>query len=120
MFRGYFRLKERCPTCGYQFRREEGFLLGVYLVNFALTLFLVWLVIMGWVIWRAGAGSDGTVWPTLLLCLALAVVVPVVAYPFAATTWAALDLVMRPLEPDEEADAATWAVLDEEGDGEGV
>jgi hypothetical protein len=50
----------------------------------------------------------------LTACLALAVVVPVVAYPFAASTWAALDLVMRPLEPDEEADAATWSAA--EGD----
>jgi hypothetical protein len=90
-------------------------MLGVYLVNFTVTLFLMWVVIMAWVVWRAGAGSGGTLWPMLLICLSLAVAVPVLAYPFAATTWAALDLVMRPLEPDEEAEAATWAVVDDAG-----
>jgi uncharacterized protein (DUF983 family) len=114
LFRGYFRLAERCPCCWYQFRREEGFLAGVYLVNFTVTLFLIWLVLMAYVIWRAGTGSDDPLWPMLTACLALAIVVPVVAYPFAASTWAALDLVMRPLEPDEEADAATWSAA--EGD----
>lgn len=112
LFRGYFRLVERCPCCGYRFRREEGFLAGVYLVNFTLTLFLMWVVLMVYVIWRAGTGSDDPLWPMLTVCLALAVVVPVVAYPFAATTWAALDLVMRPLEPDEEAEAATWSAAE--------
>jgi hypothetical protein len=86
----------------------------VYLVNFTVTLFLIWLALMVYVIGRAGTGSDDQLWPMLSACLALAIVVPVVAYPFAATTWAALDLVMRPLEPDEEADAATWAAV--EGD----
>jgi len=37
--------------------------------------------------------------------LAVAVVVPVVGYPFSYTIWAAIDLTMRPLEPAEVADA---------------
>lgn len=109
LFDGWFRLKERCPTCGYTFRREEGFIAGVYLLNFGVTEGLLWVSVMAYVLWRAGTGSRGALWPVLLVCLGLAVVAPVVCYPFAASTWAALDLVLRPLEPDEEADAATWA-----------
>ena len=33
-------------------------------------------------------------------------VLPVITYPFAKTTWTAIDLAARPLEPVEEADAA--------------
>jgi uncharacterized protein (DUF983 family) len=114
---GYFRLQERCPCCGYRFRREEGFLAGVYLVNFTVTTFLMWLVLMTYIIWRAGSGSDAALWPIMVICVGLGLVAPIVAYPFAATTWAALDLVMRPLEPDEEADAATWAAAEGPGPG---
>lgn len=114
LFDGWFRLKERCPTCGYTFRREEGFVAGVYLLNFGVTEGLLWVSLMAYVLWRSATGSDGPLWPVLAVCLALAVAAPVVFYPFAASTWAALDLVLRPLEPDEEADAATWAAVDED------
>jgi uncharacterized protein (DUF983 family) len=117
ILRGYFRLRERCPCCGYRFRREEGFLAGVYLVNFTVTIFLMWVVLMTYIIWRAGTGSDDALWPIMVICVAIGLFVPIVAYPFAAATWAALDLVMRPLEPDEEADAATWVAAEGSGPG---
>lgn len=114
LLQGWFRLKDRCPTCGYRFKREEGFFTGVFLVNFTFTLVLLWLVIMGYVLWRAGTDADSALTPILVACVAIGAVVPVLAYPVAATTWAALDLVLRPLEPEEEAEAALW-----EGTGNG-
>lgn len=108
VFEGYFRLAERCPGCGYRFNREEGFLTGVYLINFSVTLALMFVVLMAYVLWRAGTDASSTVVPVLVACVVLAVGTPVAFYPFAASTWAAMDLVMRPLEPDEEADAANW------------
>jgi uncharacterized protein (DUF983 family) len=108
---GWFRLREHCPTCGYRFKREEGFFTGVILVNFMFTLGVLWVLLMGFVLWRAAADESGTVVPSLVAGMVLAVVLPIVFYPVAATTWAALDLVMRPLEPEEEAEAATWAEL---------
>ena len=33
LFTGWFRMKERCPGCGYLFEREEGFFLGAYVIN---------------------------------------------------------------------------------------
>ena len=38
--------------------------------------------------------------------LTLNLIFPIFFYPFSKTIWAAIDLVMRPLEPAEEADAA--------------
>lgn len=109
LFDGWFRLKQRCPTCGYTFRREEGFATGVFLINFAVTEALMWVALMGYIVWRSSSDSDSALWPILAACLAFAVLAPILYYPFATTTWAALDLVMRPLEPDEEADAVTYA-----------
>jgi uncharacterized protein (DUF983 family) len=108
LFRGWFRLRERCPTCGYTFRREEGFSTGVFLINFAVTEGLMWLSLMAYILWRAGTDPDAALWPVLTACLGFAVLAPIAFYPFATSTWAALDLVLRPLEPDEEADAVTW------------
>ena len=105
---GWFRLKERCPTCGYRFKREEGFFTGVMLVNFGSALALLWLFIVGWLIWHEATGSDAGLAPILLTSVGIAVVFPIVFYPFATTTWAALDVAMRPLEPVEIAEAETW------------
>ncbi len=106
---GWFTLRERCPTCGYRFKREEGFFTGVILINFSVTIAVLWLVIMGYVLWLAAMDGDGALIAMLVVCAAIAIGIPVLFYPAAATTWAALDLAMRPLEPEEEAEAATWA-----------
>jgi uncharacterized protein (DUF983 family) len=109
VFRNRFHLAERCPRCGYRFVREEGSFTGVYLVNFAVTEALMFVVLMVYVFWRGVSGSAAPLWPFLASCVGVAIVVPVAFYPVAATTWAALDLVMRPLDPVEEAEAAIHA-----------
>ena len=108
MLDGWFRLKPRCPVCGYRFKREEGFFAGVFLLNFGVTLALLWVVLMAYVLWRVGTDAGTGLLPILIACVAIGVVVPIAFYPVAVTTWAALDLVLRPLEPEEEAEAAIW------------
>ena len=115
LFDGWFRLKERCPTCGYRFRREEGFWTGVFLVNFAVTEGLMFVALMVFILLRAGQDSGGPLWPILAACGSFAVLAPILYYPFATTTWAAIDLVLRPLEPDEEASAATYVAASDPG-----
>lgn len=109
IFDGWFTLRDRCPHCGYRFAREEGFFTGVILVNFSVTIMLLWIVIMAYVLWRAATDARSPLAPILTLAIGIGVVVPIAFYPNAASAWAALDLVMRPLEPDEEAEAATHA-----------
>ncbi len=41
VFTGWFRMRDRCPRCGYVFAREDGFSLGAILMNFAITEFLL-------------------------------------------------------------------------------
>jgi uncharacterized protein (DUF983 family) len=118
VFRDWFHLTERCPRCGYRFVREEGSFTGVYLVNFAVTEAVMFVVLIAYVFWRGISGAAAPLWPFLAACVGVAVIVPVVFYPFAATTWAALDLVMRPLDPVEEAEAAIYAAEPDGGDPE--
>lgn len=123
IFDGYFRLRQQCPRCGVRFVREEGFFTGVYLVNFSATLGLMFVALMAFLLQRALTGSTGPLWPILTACVAFAVAGPVVFYPIAASTWAALDLATRPLEPHEEAEVAVWAAdrdrADHDRDGDG-
>ena len=110
---GFFGLQEHCPNCGYRFRREEGFFTGVYLVNFSVTIAILWVVVMAYTLWSAIRDESGALAPVLAVGVAIGVLVPIAFYSTAATTWAALDLVLRPLEPDEEAEAALWAPPDD-------
>ena len=109
IFASWFRLKERCPRCGYRFVREEGAFAGVYLLNFAVTEAFMFVVLMSYVVWRGVSGTDAPIWPFVVVCGSFAVLAPIGFYPVAASTWAAIDLLMRPLDPDEELDAAQHA-----------
>jgi uncharacterized protein (DUF983 family) len=113
LFEGWFHLRERCPRCGYRFTREAGAFTGVYLVNIAVTEALMFAVLMVYVLWRGISGSDAPLWPFLAGCVVFAVGAPVLFYPFAASTWAAVDLLMRPLDPVEEAEAVIHAREDD-------
>ncbi len=121
-FSGWFRLHERCSCCGVRFAREEGFFTGVYLVNYTATAVLLVGMLMAYLTVSVAGDNGGeglTAW--MLGAVAIAVIVPAVTYPIAATTWAAVDLLLRPLEPLEEAEAALWARgdHDEGSHGEG-
>lgn len=116
VFESYFRLRGRCPRCGVRLAREEGFFTGVYLINFSVALGLMFVALMVFVLHRAISGSNGPLWPILTVCGAFAVLGPVLLYPIATTTWAALDLAARPLEPHEEAEAVLWVAGDEQAD----
>jgi uncharacterized protein (DUF983 family) len=105
-YTGWFRRGPRCLTCGYRYERQDGFSLGAAAVNTAVTFGVLFIV-----------GFVGVIvtWPdlnavaVLVPCVVIAVVLPVVFYPISYTLWAAVDLASRPLEPAEEAEAATAA-----------
>jgi hypothetical protein len=108
IFRGWFTLKERCPTCGYRFIREEGAATGSITMNFVGTLSLMFLSLLAYVAWRGVTGDEVPFLPFGIACAVSAFVMPVIFFPISKSGWAGIDLAMRPLEPDEEADALTW------------
>ena len=84
---------DRCPRCGYLYDREEGFFLGAFVINFGMTqlALAIYLVIAFMV-----TLPDPPVVPMILLAGVVAVVVPIVFYPFSKTVWTAIDLIMHP------------------------
>jgi uncharacterized protein DUF983 len=103
-------MAERCPQCGMRFERDEGFFLGAYVVNFGVTEGLVLVLLMSYVLVQANRASGVAVLPVVLATVAAAVLMPLVFYPFSRTIWVAIELVMRPLEAEEEADADEHAL----------
>jgi len=106
IFRSYFQLHERCPRCGYKFEREEGFFTGVYLVNYAVTALLLVIEIFAFLLVAVANDGDVSLAPWLVGGAAIAIFCPLLVYPYAKSTWAAIDLAARPLDPIEEAEAA--------------
>ncbi|MGD9794470.1 MAG: hypothetical protein AB7V43_13420 [Acidimicrobiia bacterium] len=99
-------------TCGYKYERQDGFLLGALTINTIVTLGCVLAMLVGGLI---ATSPDFETMKVTLACAALAVIVPIIVFPFSYTIWAAVDLAMRPMEPAEEADALTWLASRESG-----
>jgi uncharacterized protein (DUF983 family) len=98
LFRRYFQMVERCPRCGLRFHRQEGQWSGDIGANTIVTFGLLWAVL---VIGSLLTWNDPNI--ALLAALAVLVVVAVPPFfvPYAKTLWLAVDVLMRPVEPDE-------------------
>jgi hypothetical protein len=93
LFRRWFRMVERCPRCNYRFEREEGFFLGAYVINVGITQLAVVIYIAAAIIATLPHPPPG---PLVAGGIAVAFLVPFVAYPFTKTIWTAFDLMMHP------------------------
>jgi uncharacterized protein (DUF983 family) len=108
--RGWFHRHERCRTCGIKWHREEGFELGAVTMNTIVTFgALTIAMVVGFV----RTSPDIPVLPFVLALGAVAVVVPVVIYPFTYTMWLAFDLAVHPPDAAELAEAAAARLVDE-------
>ncbi|QXC63218.1 DUF983 domain-containing protein [Aquihabitans sp. G128] len=111
-----FRLKDRCPTCGYRFEREPGFFLGAWFLNFMALETVHFVGIMAFILWKSGHPQGGLILP-IVLAIVTGLSLPVLLYPWSQTAWAAIDLAMTPLELQEIVDAAD--AVDPAGDDGG-
>ncbi|HEY2428408.1 MAG TPA: DUF983 domain-containing protein [Acidimicrobiales bacterium] len=119
LFESWFRQRPRCPGCGMRFQREEGFWLGGYVINFGIGELSI-LVLLGVLIWMEANHQRVDVALFVAVGLVLAIVGPAATFPLSRTIWSAIDLIMRPLSPEEvvEAQAAVAAAaLSPSGDG---
>lgn len=107
--RGWFHRHDRCRTCGLRWRREEGFELGAVTMNTIVTFgALTAAMVIGFVM----TAPDIPVLPFVLSLAGVAVVVPIVIYPFTYTMWLAFDLAVHPPEAAELADASAAHLVD--------
>jgi uncharacterized protein (DUF983 family) len=111
VFKSFFTMKDRCPRCGLKLIRHEGFSLGSTTINMVVTFGLFLLII---VVGTIVTYPHIRVVPVTIAGLAVAIIVPIAFYPSAQTIWSGIDLAMRPLDPVEQAEAATFLDADTE------
>jgi uncharacterized protein (DUF983 family) len=94
LFYGFFKMRERCPNCGILLERgESDYFIGAYTLNLIVVeilLALAFLVVVT-VTWPTPP------WMALQYGgVVLSIAGAVLCYPFAKTTWLAIDLTFRP------------------------
>lgn len=114
LFASRYRLRARCPACGYRFQREAGFFMGAWFVNFMVIEVVHFVMVMVFIGWKSQHPDAGLLIP-LLAGIGAGVALPVLMYPWSQTMWASIDLVMTPLELAEIVDAAD--AVEADGDG---
>ena len=102
LFTSWFKIRERCPRCGFRLEREEGGFLGAMTFNYAITA-VIWLAVF--VVWLAVDLPDVRVFLLTVVSISIAVVVPLLFWPISKTLWAAVDYLVTQTEtahiPDE-------------------
>jgi uncharacterized protein (DUF983 family) len=102
LFETWFKIRERCPRCGFRLEREEGGFLGAMTFNYAITA-VVWLAVF--IVWLVLDLPEVHVFLLTVVSLAIAVIVPLLFWPFSKTLWAAVDYLVTQTEtahiPDE-------------------
>lgn len=93
-------IKERCPTCEFEFERIEGHWIGSIGLNTIVSFTTLFLVLaIGFIV----TVPDIPVVELTVVAVVVALVMPVLFHPVSKTLWTAIDLCMRPLEPGEVA-----------------
>ncbi len=83
-----------------RFERENDFFLGAYVVNLAVTEGLLALALLVYLL-RVVDNPDTPWVPVMVASLVVAVGAPILFFPFSRTIWAAIDLAMRPVPPED-------------------
>lgn len=99
LFAGFLTMKRQCPSCGLRLERGEAdYFVGAYLLNLLAVELILFLSVCGFVyVTWPNPPWDLITYVTATLMLAGCFV----CYPFAKTTWLAVDLAIRPLTADE-------------------
>ena len=94
IFTGFFNLKERCPKCGMLLERgESDYFLGAYTINLiAVEVLLALGFLVAMVLTWPKPPWDAMEYGGIVLSILGAFF----CYPFAKTTWLAVDLMFRP------------------------
>ena len=94
IFQNYWVLRDHCPTCGVAFAREDGYFLGAYAFNLVVAEFLgLGLALI--LLFMTGLRSADFMVQWLVI-VGLAILFPVIMFPFSRGAWMALDLALNP------------------------
>ena len=90
IFASLFRMNSRCPVCGLEFEREQGYFVGAMYFSYALALAAVLPVIVAMLLLGFGAAPI-----YIASCLLLVVLAPFL-FRYSRVIWIHLDQVIDP------------------------
>ncbi len=98
-FTGWFKKAEYCQSCGLNWRRDDvGYELGAAAITAVITFGPLMLVLGGMVAVTWPEVNAGAMFAVLVV---LAIVLPFLTYGPAYCIWQAVDILLRPPEPDD-------------------
>lgn len=112
LFRRWVDLAERCPRCRLRFERGEGEFIGAIGVN---TIVSFGAILVATVIAAVFIAQGASAVGFLVGAVVVAVIVPLVFFPFSKTLWVAFTLVIDPLEDGEAPGIVTAEGASEQG-----
>jgi uncharacterized protein (DUF983 family) len=97
IFTSWFRMVQRCPQCGLLFERgEQGYVVGAYMFNIAVAELAFVVLFLGMLVatwpdppWKLIAWVSGVI----------ALILPILFYPFSKTLFLGFDLLFHPADP---------------------
>lgn len=102
LFRRWFSMVDDCPRCGLHFEREQGYWTGALAFNMVLTGGLFAIVFVTMLVLTIPDVNVGLI---LAVVVPIAVLGPIVAYPFSKTVWVAVDRAfLQQLDANEHTD----------------
>ena len=104
-------MQPSCRRCGLEFERIEGHFIGAVGMN---TIMSLGMLLVTLVVSLVVTFPDFPVVPLVVINVAVAALAPILFYPLSRMLWTAVDIAMRPLEPDE----VDWAVVYEHARGQ--
>ena len=105
-FTNWFKQGERCINCGIKRTRDpDGHELGSMTIASVINISLI-VIAMGIAI--ALTAPEVPVLTLYIVLASAALVFPILTWPMTHTLWMAIDLIVRPMSPDEAAEAQAW------------
>ena len=99
LLKSWFRMTDRCPTCGVRIEREgTDYMSGSVMFNIVLAEMLFVVALVGYLLFA----WPNVHWDMLELVAPLGMAVaPFVLFPFSKLVWLAADLALRPAHASE-------------------
>jgi uncharacterized protein (DUF983 family) len=91
LFRRGFAMYDRCPYCGWQYEREEGYWTGAIAINLVVTELLIAVIFVPL------AALQFPMIPLILAGVPLAVGMPILFYRHSKAFWMAIELILNPV-----------------------
>ena len=91
LFRGWFRMHDRCSECHLKYERAPGYFLGSAYVNYVVTAILLTVAYVG-LHYGAGYSNRALALPLGAFC----VVFPLFLFRYARSSWLAMDCYFDP------------------------